>query len=569
MTENLSGQHCDDYLLLKHLGKGYYGDVYLAEHVYLKMRVAIKILSAQIDKDHFDQLADFLKEARAFRLQHPNIVRISDFGITPQGNSFLVMNYMPNGNLRQRHPRKTQVPWEKVVSYTQQIAEALQYIHDLGIVHRDVKPENMLVGLSGEIVLGDFGIATTSYTWDASRTQIPQGTPLYIAPEQSRGHAVRTSDQYALGVVMYELLAGRPPFEGTIEGVLRQHREDSPPPLRDYAPDLLPRAEAVIMQMLEKDPQARFASMREFLAALERVQTHSLPIKPVVFNEHIEGVRCVGWSHDGRYIASAGRDKTVLVWDTATGSVVYAYHRHTDEIWHLAWSPDSRFVASAGADRTVQVWEATTGYAAPVYDKHRDVVRAVSWSHDGRYLASASDDRTVHVWDVSKGLARQMYRQHGCGVYAVSWSPADDIIASGDENGEIHLWNDATATHPFICRGHTLRITSPAWSPDGCYLASASDDGTVCIWDVATRRLQQRYTGHKDVVAAVAWSPRSSTIASGSWDNTIHVWNLGEEEAHFIYRSHQSWVNAVSWSPDGRHLVSGSWDKTARIFLPH
>jgi len=568
MTEQLSEQHFGNYLLLKRLGKGYFGEVYLAEHIHYKTQVAIKILSAQIDKDHFDQLGDFLEEARAFRLQHPHIVRIIDFGIAPDGRSFLVMNYTPNGNLRQRHPRGTRVAWEAVLNYARQLAEALQYVHDSGIVHRDVKPENMLVGLSDEILLGDFGIATTTYTWDSTRPQKPRGTPYYIAPEQYNGRAVRASDQYALGVVMFEWLSGRVPFDGTAEEVLHQHRFVAPASLRDQVPGLLPQAEAVIMRMLVKDPHARFASMREFLAALERIQEHSLPVKPIVFSEHTEGIRCVAWSPDSRYIASAGRDKTVLVWDAVAGSVVYAYHGHIDEIWHLAWSPDSRFIASTGADKMVQVWEATTGYSAPVYGDHRGEVYALAWSPDGRSIASAGDDRTVHVWNVAKGTAELIYRLHRKSVCAVAWSPVNEMIASGDESGEIHLWRDASSTRPTLCQGHMKRVTSLAWSHDGRFLASASDDGTVRIWDAVTKALQQTYSAHKDVVAAVAWSPKGNTLASGSWDNTVHVWHMGEAEARYIFRGHQSWVNTLSWSHDGRHLVSGSWDKTARIFLP-
>ena len=221
-------------------------------------------------------LRAFLNEARMFRLSHPHIMPLLDFGLSRQDEPFLVMDYAPNGTLRDRHSRGSRVPLPTVVDYATQVASALQYAHDKRLIHRDVKPENMLLGSDGRLLLSDFGIATAVHSADSfSTSEGVRGTALYMAPEQWRGKPQPQSDQYALAVVIYEWLTGRSPFVGTTFEVMTQHATQAPPSLLGQLPDLSPEIEEVLFHALAKDPKERFASIRAFINALR--QANALP----------------------------------------------------------------------------------------------------------------------------------------------------------------------------------------------------------------------------------------------------------------------------------------------------
>ena len=259
------GQQLDNYRLIRLLGAGGFAEVYLAEHVYRKTLVAIKMLPQLAQ----DDLQGFLNEARTFRLKHPNIMQVLDFGVKERG-PFIVMEYAPNGTLRQRHPRGSRVPLSTVVSYVKQVASALQYAHDEGLVHRDVKPENMLVGERNEILLSDFGIATMAHGTTSQSEGTVVGTVVYMAPEQIQGRPRRASDQYALGLVVYEWLCGDRPFHGSMSEIVVQQLQAPPPPLHEKAPEISPAVERVVLTALAKDPKERFLSVQDFANALEQ-----------------------------------------------------------------------------------------------------------------------------------------------------------------------------------------------------------------------------------------------------------------------------------------------------------
>ncbi len=274
-----SGKQLGNYRLLRPLGKGGFAEVYLGEHIFLKTSVAVKLLHTQLENE---DMTSFLTEAQTIaRLQHAHIVRVTDFGLDGE-LPYLVMDYAPNGTLRDRHPRGTIVPLTTVSSYVKQVAEALQYAHDEKLIHRDIKPENMLLARNNALLLSDFGIATVAHRTSTQNTSVIAGTAVYMPPELFRGKAYPASDQYALAVVVYEWLSGEPPFyEGDFIQLGYQHTYVPPDPLSVKMPAISREVESVVNTALAKDPKQRFGSVQAFAAALEQASQAKGYIPPI------------------------------------------------------------------------------------------------------------------------------------------------------------------------------------------------------------------------------------------------------------------------------------------------
>src|SRR6266700_2449256 len=213
------GQQLGNYRLMQLLGQGSWASVYLGEHLHLHTQAAIKVLHEALAPGDEE---GFLGEARTLaRLRHPHIVRVLDFGVQ-EGTPFLVMEYAPGGTLRQLHPKGMRLPLQTVLSYVKQVASALQYAHEQRLIHRDLKPENLLLGPGQEVWLSDFGLALVAQSQRSQPLQQTAGSLAYMAPEQLEGHPTPASNQYALGVLVYEWLCGSRPFEISMTGLMVQ-----------------------------------------------------------------------------------------------------------------------------------------------------------------------------------------------------------------------------------------------------------------------------------------------------------------------------------------------------------
>ncbi|KAL2782885.1 WD40-repeat-containing domain protein [Aspergillus keveii] len=287
-----------------------------------------------------------------------------------------------------------------------------------------------------------------------------------------------------------------------------------------------------------------------------------------VLDEHTSPVRAVTFSPDGQIIVSASDDRTVRLWDPATGVECRTLQGHTDSVRAVAFSPDGRMVATTSRDCTVRLWNPATGIKRYTLRGHTDSVRAVAFSPDGRMIASASRDCTVLLWDLATGVKRCTLQGHTSSVNAVAFSPDGQMVASASDDCTVRLWDPAMGVERCILQGHTNWVNAVAISPDGQTAASASRDHTVRLWNLATRAERRTLQGHMSSVRAVAFSPDGQMVASASRDRTVRLWDPATGVEYCTLQGHTSWVHAVAFSPDGQTVASASEDCTMRLWDP-
>ncbi|MDQ8164283.1 MAG: protein kinase [Gemmatimonadota bacterium] len=472
------------YRVDREVGAGGMATVFLADDVKHNRKVAIKVLKEDLAASVGG--ARFLREIQiAAQLQHPNILPLLDSG-DADGLLYYVMPYVDGQSLRQRLAHERELPIGEAVRLLVEIVDALAHAHARGVVHRDIKPDNVM--LSGRhALITDFGVARAVGEATGRNTVtsmgVALGTPTYMAPEQAVAdpNVDQRADIYAVGVVAYELLAGRPPFNGaTPQQVLAAHVTEKPDPVSRYRPGVAPALEGVIMRCLEKRAADRWQKCEDLLAALEPLATPSGGTSPTAARlEPVARATSMKWALIGAGVVAAA----AIGWFALArrGGPEFSIGRSealtTDvglEI-HPALSPDGKFVAYVGGNATtlrVFVRPVGGGRAIPLSDDTTAFEEQPRWSPDGTQLLFLTQ-QGAHIAQAfgGGGAARLVIPRRIGFLRTASWSPdGKEIVYSlGDSLFRVAV---AGGTPRFVYKGGDL--TACDWSRDGKWIACAS-----------------------------------------------------------------------------------------------
>ncbi|MCZ8226460.1 MAG: serine/threonine protein kinase [Microcystis sp. LE19-84.1B] len=552
------------------------------------------------------------KAVELFKREYDVLLELSRQNVTgvPQADAYfqystregkilhcLVMEKVEGIDLEQWLKQYDNLSQKRALKWLREITLILDKIHQQNWLHRDIKPPNIMLRNSGELVLIDFGTAREETQTYHQKVKGQQVTGIlsrgYTPNEQQHGQAVIQSDFHALGRTFVHLLTGKHPLEmyDPINDVLpwREETENIHPLLLDFIDELMgrlpknrPANTRVILQRLDEierqlklppiPPNRPSPPPPNPLPVVTQKQPPVIPnINPSVspldktLTGHSETVFSVAYSPDGRYLASGSKDKTIKIWEVATGKGLRTLTGHSGVVLSVAYSPDGRYLASGSQDKTIKIWEVATGKVRTLTG-HYMTFWSVAYSPDGRYLASGSSDKTIKIWEVATGKELRTLTGHSMTVWSVAYSPDGRYLASGSLDKTIKIWEVATETELRTLTGHSHAVLSVAYSPDGRYLASGIGDGAIKIWEVATVRELRTPTRHSEVVRSVAYSPDGRYLASGSQDKTIKIWEVATGNELRTLTGHSETVFSVAYSPDGRYLASGSVDKTIKIW---
>jgi len=586
------------------LGAGGFGVAFLCRHRNSGSRVVVKSLRLEgLDRD----LDDVFREAQVLEeLDHPAIIRLRDcdYADGERKRPFLVMEFFDGATLADHVAQHGPLPAQELLALARPVADALQAAHARGILHRDVKPANLLVrkeGGSWRVKLIDFGLAlkqsvlhgTMARSAVSTKTIIGcsvAGTLDYAAPEQlGRLPGVKVgppSDVYGFArTCCFALFKTVQP--------LRKHWRDVPEGLADLleqclseAPEERPGDFGAVAQGLEElrvGGKPVVSTTRQTLAPKsEPVESPrekfwappSVSLDPVLFAEdpragcfkgHTDAVTCVDFSVAGRYAVSGGRDATVRVWDLANGKEYRCFTGHTQEIGSVSFLPDGGHVMSASEDTSVRCWKVATGVQTSFVDRRTNRVAAIS--RDGLHVLSGSlYDGMLRLWNLSTGEELRRLSGHRDFIEGIAFLPNGNGAVSSSKDQTVRTWDLRTGRQGRHLDAGRVRAGGFAVSPDSRFVLVGGPGSLLSLWDLRDGRVAARIQGPGAEIISVAHAPDGCRALSGAIDGHVWLWDLetGQRLASLV--GHEGPVHSVAFSPDGSKALTGGADHTVRLW---